>query len=147
MRFNFAGGLEDGSEPSRSLINVNGMLYGTTFLGGENGKHGTVFAITTAGSERVLHSFGSGEDGSEPLSGLTVLNGQLYGTTTVGGSLKKGTIYVITPSGSETVVHSFSGGSGGNFSDANLIAVSGTLYGTTMWSSGHQGGIVFQYSP
>ncbi len=95
----------------------------------------------------MLHSFGSGKDGSKPYSGLTVLNGQLYGTTMLAAAWKKGTIYVITPSGSETVVHSFSGGSGGNFPDANLIAVSGTLYGTTMWSSGHQGGIVFQYSP
>jgi uncharacterized repeat protein (TIGR03803 family) len=141
----FRGGV-DGAYPFASLTKLNGTLYGTTQQGGKHNK-GTVFAITTSGSERVLHSFGSGKDGSEPLAGLTALNGRLYGTTALGGGSKKGTLYAITPSGSETVLHSFPGGSGGEFPDANLTAISGTFYGTTMWSFGMKDGTAFEYSP
>jgi uncharacterized repeat protein (TIGR03803 family) len=95
----------------------------------------------------VLHSFGSGKDGSKPLAGLTVLNGQLYGTTSAGGLKKVGTIYTITPSGSESVVYSFLGGAGGQFPDANLTAIDGVLYGTTMWAFGRKDGTAFVYSP
>jgi uncharacterized repeat protein (TIGR03803 family) len=35
---------------------VNGVLYGTTYAVGKY-KLGTVFAVTTTGQERVLHSF------------------------------------------------------------------------------------------
>ncbi len=143
--YSFQGGA-DGADPFASLTKLNGTLYGTTQQGGAQNA-GTVFAITTSGSERVLHSFGSGQDGSEPLAGLTVLNGQLYGTTAYGGSSNRGTLYTITPSGSETVLHSFSGGRGGQFPDANLTASGGALYGTTMWSLGRTGGSVFEYSP
>jgi uncharacterized repeat protein (TIGR03803 family) len=142
---NFAGGLEDGSEPSRSLINVNGMLYGTTFLGGENGKHGTVFAITTSGKESVLYSFAGGpDDGANPSAGLVDINGTLYGTTQNGGlnctdsgyGYGCGTVFKLMPSGghyTERVLHRFNGDRGGDGQNpqADLINVNGTLYGTT----------------
>jgi uncharacterized repeat protein (TIGR03803 family) len=63
----------DGEQPEASLINVNGTLYGTTNYGGKYGS-GTVFSITTAGSEKVLHSFKGGADGSSPQSGLLDVN-------------------------------------------------------------------------
>ncbi len=47
----------DGLAPLAGLIDVNGILYGTTQGGGQYGG-GTVFAITRTGQERVLHSFG-----------------------------------------------------------------------------------------
>jgi uncharacterized repeat protein (TIGR03803 family) len=141
----FQGGT-DGANPFAGLTKFKGTLYGTTQQGGAHNA-GTVFAITTSGSESVLHSFGAGKDGSEPLAGLTALNGRLYGTTFYGGGSKLGTLYTITRSGSESVLHSFSGGHGGEFPDADLTAVSGALYGTTMWSYGHKDGTAFEYSP
>ncbi len=163
--YSFQGG-SDGAFPFAGLTELNGTLYGTTQQGGEH-KKGTVFAITTSGSENVLHSFGAGTDGIEPFAGLTVLNGQLYGTTAYGGSTTKGsgrgsrtsrkptsegTIYTITPSGSEEVVHNFTGGPGGRVPYANLTAMSGALYGTTIWGGnvkGPKGGVgtVFEFSP
>jgi uncharacterized repeat protein (TIGR03803 family) len=143
--YSFQGGA-DGAYPFAGLTESNGTLYGTTQQGGAKNA-GTVFAITTSGSESVLHSFGSGKDGSKPLAGLTVLNGQLYGTTSAGGSKKLGTIYTITPSGSESVVYSFLGGAGGQFPDASLTAIGGVLYGTTMWAFGKKDGTAFVYSP
>jgi uncharacterized repeat protein (TIGR03803 family) len=54
----FAGGTTDGAYPSSSLVlSADGNFYGTTAQGGEfNG--GTVFRITPAGVETLLHSFG-----------------------------------------------------------------------------------------
>jgi uncharacterized repeat protein (TIGR03803 family) len=161
--YNFKGGT-DGAYPFAGLTELNGTFYGTTALGGTH-KKGTVFAITTSGSESVLHSFGAGTDGIEPYAGLTVLKGQLYGTTAYGGSTtgdpspdrtkkptSEGTIYTITPSGSEQVVHNFTGGPGGRVPYANLTVMSGALYGTTIWGGNPKGlkggvGTVFEYSP
>jgi uncharacterized repeat protein (TIGR03803 family) len=70
---------------------VNGTLYGTTQFGGAYDCHeitcgaGTVFSITTDGTEKVLHSFGEGTDGNDPAAGLTDVSARLYGTTTSGG--------------------------------------------------------------
>jgi uncharacterized repeat protein (TIGR03803 family) len=137
-------GKGDGAYPFAGLTELNGTLYGTTQQGGAH-KDGTIFAITPSGSESVLYSFGGGSgDGSEPFAGVTVLNGQLYGTTAHGGPQDDGTIFSLTPSGSEAVLHSFTGGAGGRLPYANLTAMGGALYGTTMWG-GHIG-TVFEYS-
>jgi uncharacterized repeat protein (TIGR03803 family) len=94
----FAGGA-DGSGPEADLIDVNGTLYGTTGGGGTN-NGGTVFAVTTSGSERVLHSFeaccGTGTDGSNPLAGLINVRGAIYGTTHDGGASGFGTVFQVS---------------------------------------------------
>lgn len=85
--YSFAGG-SDGADPEAGLIDVKGTLYGTTYGGGAvcNGSGcGTVYAISTAGAERVLHSFAGGSDGMWPLAPLLDVKGTLYGTTTRGG--------------------------------------------------------------
>ncbi|MGA7246860.1 MAG: choice-of-anchor tandem repeat GloVer-containing protein, partial [Candidatus Cybelea sp.] len=84
----------DGVEPSAPLIKVKGTLYGTTVQGGAYGG-GTVFSITTAGKEKVLHSFGNG-DGTAPYAGLINVNGTLYGTTQDGGAYNSGTIFALS---------------------------------------------------
>ncbi len=52
----------DGAQPSGALIqSSDGNFYGTTFSGGNNNNNdGTVFKITPAGVETVLHSFTGG---------------------------------------------------------------------------------------
>jgi uncharacterized repeat protein (TIGR03803 family) len=100
--YSFSGGT-DGSFPTANLINVNGMLYGTTSFGGgyygcgnSNGC-GTVFSIDPkSGTEAVLHSFGSGSDGGSPVAGLINVNGMLYGTTASGGAQRHGTVFSIS---------------------------------------------------
>ena len=52
-----AGGGSDGLTPESGLTRFNGALYGTTTAGGAYGQ-GTVFKISTAGVESVVHSFG-----------------------------------------------------------------------------------------
>lgn len=89
-----------GVNPSGGLIDVNGTLYGTTAFGGAvqkcgGGGCGTVYSITTAGSENVLHSFGNGHDGIGPYTGLIKVKGKLYGTTQNGGAYNRGTIFSV----------------------------------------------------
>jgi uncharacterized repeat protein (TIGR03803 family) len=149
---NFAGAPSDGSTPRAGLTNVNGTLYGTTCDGGANG-YGTVYKITTSGTESVLYSFpGAPNDGSCPSAGLINVGGTLYGTTVGGGngygSSGAGTVYKITTSGTESVLYSFAGPpSDGEYPLAGLTNVGGTLYGTTAGGGGTGNGIVFSIVP
>ena len=141
-------GSGDGSSPYGGLVDVSGMLYGTTLDGGAHNQ-GTVFTITPSGAETVLYSFGGGSgDGGLPYSGLTDVNGTLYGTTYQGGAYNEGTVFTITPSGAESVVHSFGGGSGdGAGPQAGVIEMNGTLYGTTYSGGLFNNGTVFAITP
>ncbi len=121
----------DGFNPQSSLIDVNGLLYGTTASGGSKCVCGTVYRISTKGAEKVIYRFGSGTDGAAPQAGLIEVDDILYGTTTFGGASRGGTIYSITTSGTETVLHSFTGGTDGRIPVAPVTTVNGTLYGTT----------------
>lgn len=142
--YSFGSTYEDGINPSADLIDVNGMLYGTTQYGGAFGR-GTIYSVSTTGKEQVIYSFGTvANDGSEPTSGLLSFKGTLYGTTYSGGDYSEGTIFSITAKGKELVLHSFGRNSydGGN-PYADLVAVRGTLYGTT-YSGGEYGkGTIF----
>jgi uncharacterized repeat protein (TIGR03803 family) len=126
---------KDGATPYASLIAYNGTLYGTTSTGGSSQNCGTVFSLSMSGAESVLHSFqDSPHDGCNPLgSGVTELNGVLYGTTSAGGEHNYchcGTIYSMSTSDTERVLHSFSGGGS---PVASLTAYNGVLYGTTFY--------------
>ena len=51
---------------------------------------GTVFSLTPGASgtwtEKIVHAFGDGADGNEPLAGVVMdSSGNLYGTTRMGG--------------------------------------------------------------
>lgn len=146
-------GVPDAYNPTASLLDLNGTLYGTTQVGGEYG-YGAVFAVTTSGAEHVLYSFRGGSDGWAPFASLTAVNGALYGTTFNGGSRCKigcGTVFRVSTSGKERMLYSFRGyphdGAG---PIGSLVAVNGRLYGTT-WNGGGGGcdtgcGTVFEIS-
>jgi uncharacterized repeat protein (TIGR03803 family) len=140
------GNSGDGEYPVAGLTKVGSTLYGTTESGGAN-NFGTVFKIKCrrgSCTESVLHSFGSGSDGQDPLAGLTNVGGTLYGTTNNGGASNDGTVFAITTSGAESVLHSFAGGSDGAFpAYAGLTKVGSTLYGTTRQGGASNEGTVF----
>jgi uncharacterized repeat protein (TIGR03803 family) len=147
--YEFAGGA-DGAGPNSGLIDVGGVLYGTTENGGGGGCTnlgcGTVFSITPSGKETILHRF-SGEDGSLPWAGLTKVKSTLYGTTLTGGARGLGTIFSITRSGQETVLHSFATYGDGSEPFGALLNVKGTLYGTTDYGGAYGEGSVFKLTP
>jgi len=130
----------DGTNPSSSLTNVKGTLYGTTGFGGNHG--GTVFKITPAGQESVLYAF-SGHDrgiGNGPYGPPIVVKGTLYGATADGGSracgIGCGAVFSLTLSGHAQQLYAFKGGSDGTFPETGVINDAGTLYGTTFSGGG-----------
>lgn len=149
------GAAPDGNDPGASLIDVGGTLYGTTAYGGSydycgaSGYTGcgTLFSLTTGGTEKVLHSFGKGTDGFKPEAPLIKVGGTLYGTTASGGAYGGGTVFGITTSGGEKVLHSFGYGADGKDPVAGLLDVRGILYGTTYSGGVLGGGTVFRLTP
>jgi uncharacterized repeat protein (TIGR03803 family) len=142
--YNFGSVSNDGRDPRSTPRYIRGALFGTTESGGTNDL-GTVFSVTTSGSESVVHSFGSSNDGVGPDGGLTASG---YGVTRSGGTYGYGTVYRILPSGSETVLYSFGGSRLDGFHPVDgLIELNGTLYGTTRYGGTHGVGTVYSISP
>ncbi len=142
----------DGQLPSGGVIaDSAGNLYGTTGEGGTYGD-GTVFKLTPAGEETVLHSFKPGNhDGVQPFGGLVMdPAGNLYGTTTGGGFLDHGIVFEVNPSTTnEEILHNFHGTPiDGEAPDSELIFDSlGNLYGTTSIGGASNVGTVFGMTP
>lgn len=146
------GAAGDGVWPTTDMIyykSSSGMFYGTTYGGGSGGSGacasgcGTVYAISTGGSESILYSFKGAPDGAIPEGGIVQSGANLYGTTFYGGKSNSqcadyrgcGTIFELSTSGSEQVLHSFTGGTDGTNPAGKLRNLNGTpkgaLYGTT----------------
>jgi uncharacterized repeat protein (TIGR03803 family) len=155
---NFGGG-HDGQLPIAGLIfDTSGNLYGTTIAGGAYSS-GTIFELTPAGAgswtESILHDFKhDGVDGMDPAASLTFdASGNLYGTTTLGGSYNKGTVFELTPAAGggwdEITLYSFGADKDGKLPYSSVIFDSaGNLYGTTTAGGDHaNGGAVFELMP
>src|SRR5271165_43180 len=153
-------GSPDGSAPYAGPTLKGTTLYGTTMEGGTgpgNTGYGVVYGVsTTTGKETILHTFTANTqapyDGEEPLGGVTVYNGNLYGTTFGGGlydGVGYGTIYEIAKSGKqyvETVLYAFSGGLDGGYPYyvTPVFDKLGNLYGTTAYGGTYGNGVVFK---
>ncbi len=153
----FAGGSSDGATPYAGLVmDGAGNLYGTTYAGGAS-DNGIVFEIAPDGTETILHSFAGGSDGSAPAAALLMdSGGNLYGTTSQGGTLKGGTVFEVDAGGAESVLYAFDGnGNGGGDSPAGAIVMdaAGNLYGTAAGGGDHHEchgygcGVVYELSP
>ena len=161
----------DGYDSSAGLaLDQKGNLYGTTTYGGAHGG-GVVFKLTPDGKYTVLHSFCQQgypcTDGTAPRGGLVLdQNGNLYGTTLLGGGVIGycsdvgygcGVVFKLTPKGKETVLYSFcpqypSCTDGASPYAGLVFDQKGNLYGTTEYggancSPGYGCGVVFKLTP
>ncbi|HKV79144.1 MAG TPA: choice-of-anchor tandem repeat GloVer-containing protein [Candidatus Sulfotelmatobacter sp.] len=107
----FTGYPNDGYRPYGVVVQgYDGNFYGITFQGGANNE-GTVFKISPSGAYTLLHSFlyaAPAYDGASPIAGLTLgTDGNLYGSTSAGGTKNAGMIYKITTAGVETKLYDF----------------------------------------
>ncbi len=151
-----SSGADDGTNPEAGLIDVDGLLYGTTFAGGKFNL-GTLFAMTPDGEEVAVYSFPGGADGAGPEANLTYAFGSLYGTTVNGGHREIGgkpeenfgTVFkaglVDNSKLSVQTLLTFGGGTDsgdGRYPLAPLTSLGGLLYGTTYY-----GGSVFVDPP
>ena len=141
-------GFTNGANPIAGLmLGSGGNFYGTTQVGGTNGE-GTVFAVSASGALTSLYSFTGGNDGANPDAGLAQGNdGELYGTTYLGGTNGYGTVFRISTNGALTSLYSFTNGSDG----ANPFAVltlgsDGNFYGTTQAGGTNGNGTIFKIS-
>jgi uncharacterized repeat protein (TIGR03803 family) len=152
-------GCADGSGPSGGVIMNNGNLYGVASGGGTtcNPGCGVVFELTFDATkkkweERVLYS-PDGTHGSNPVGGVIIDSGNLYGVTEYGGSHLYGTVFEVTldpatKTWQGKAIYNFcekSGCANGGFPQAGVIMNKGNLFGTTAEGGGAGGpGTVFE---
>jgi uncharacterized repeat protein (TIGR03803 family) len=163
--YSFGASASDGTSPVGALIQASdGNFYGTTSAGGANG-FGTVFKVTPAGIETVLHSFGASPSDGRNLfpppfeSLIQASDGNFYGMTPGGGANtcpagspltnSCGTVFEITPAGVETILYSFgASASDGSNPEGNLVQASdGNFYGVTEGGGSQKSGTVFKLIP
>jgi uncharacterized repeat protein (TIGR03803 family) len=149
----FSGGDSDGSYPTGGLIfDSSGNLYGTANRGGGPRGLGVVFQLTPQSdgtwTENILHEFRS-KDGAYPAAGLVFdAAGNLYGTTSNGGTANLGVAFELTPANGQwtiSILHNFTGSDGSEPAyGALLLDTAGNLYGATFAGGTHGYGAVFK---
>jgi uncharacterized repeat protein (TIGR03803 family) len=127
---------------------ANGYLYGMTSNGALAG--GTIYQISPTNQVSVLYTFCAQPqcaDGSNPQGGLAFDDaGNLYGTTSGGGTEGGGTIFKITTQGVLTTLHDFEYSDGAS-PWAGLVYFGGIFYGTTVSGGSAGNGTIFSITP
>jgi len=149
--YTFQGEPNDAWRPMGGLTYYKGSFYGTTVDGpsGPGGGIGTVFKISKSGKkyvEEILFVFDI-TDGSAPGAVTPVFDsqGNLYGTTTGGGSPGNGTVFKLTPGGTESVLHNFNCSNDGCVPWAGVtLDKKGNLYGTTQIGGAYGYGTIYE---
>jgi uncharacterized repeat protein (TIGR03803 family) len=128
----------------------SGNLYGVNYEGGTGS--GSIFQLVPSSSgwtKNVLYIFSSPANGLNPFGGLVLdSTGNVYGTTTFGGTSNGGTVFELSPAGDSwtlTTLHSFPGGGGA--SSSLTLDAAGNLYGTTESDGVFSLGSVFKLTP
>jgi uncharacterized repeat protein (TIGR03803 family) len=145
---------EDGALPQAGLTDGgDGLLYGTTTVGGADGR-GVLYSITPDGSVRTtLHDF-TDAGGSLPIGGLLLAtDSRLYGTTSAGGTTSSGdastlgTVYSIALDGTDfTKLADFESATGAN-GNGRMVQLNGTEFIGTTTNGGRCGaGTIFRLS-
>ncbi len=155
----FAGA--DGSCPCGAVVSAaDASFFGRTYGGGAFSA-GTIFQVTSDGGFTVVRSFtGDPEDAhpsvirgfAHPRAPVILgTDGNLYGTTLVGGTTDLGAVFKIDLNGTVTLLHSFSGnGDGGQPSTALVQAADGNFYGGTgllRYGGTASGNVLFTITP
>jgi uncharacterized repeat protein (TIGR03803 family) len=147
LLFSFKG--TNGSRPQGGLIQASdGQFYGTTVAGGVGSDNGTIFRINSNGVFTLLYTFPSnGRNGTSPLGSLFQhTDGNLYGTTSLGGS-GDGTVFRITLAGVFSSLVSFNGVNGSGPAAGLVRGSDGNFYGTTQFGGATDNGTVFRVTP
>lgn len=104
--YSFTGGNDGGGPATNLTFGASDKLYSTGAYGGTSGTGcgglgcGVVFELKPNGNggwrEVTLHNFGHGSDGYLPYGGVIFgVDGNLYGTTYLGGTKNLGVVYKL----------------------------------------------------
>jgi uncharacterized repeat protein (TIGR03803 family) len=107
-------------------------------------------ATLSAQTYKDLFEFDGTTHGCCPQYPETLAQGQdgnLYGTTTTGGTSNVGTVFKVTPSGTLTVIYNFDITHGSTPNGGLVLGVDGNLYGTTEHGGAHSYGNIFTITP
>jgi len=152
--YSFQGEPNDGSGPEGGLAYYKGSFYGTTRGGPTQPAEtpGTIFKITKSGKKYIYEIFfyfpSGGEGGMYPGCVTPVFDsaGNLYGTTTGGGTQGNGIVFKLAPNGTETVLHSFTdqNGDGGVPQSGVTLDKKDNVYGTTQIGGTYGWGTLYE---
>ena len=127
----------DGNQPDLAgvILDSVGNLYGTAAFGGAGGQ-GAVYKLDPRGNATVVYAFPGDTDGQYPYNNGVILglDGQLYGTTALGGKTGDGVVYQLNGDGNERVLYSLSAFTANGFARPTGGVIrdrAGNLYGTT----------------
>jgi len=144
----------NGSYPvGNSVIEVGGVLYGMTGVGGASiDRKGTIYKINPDGTGfSLLHSFnGTDGMGTVPRGDLTSYGGVLYGMASDDyRSTDDGVIFKINMDGTGyEVVHDFNGQTDGRWPYGTLrLGSDGKFYGMTSQGGANECGTIFSINP
>jgi uncharacterized repeat protein (TIGR03803 family) len=138
--------LGDGGHPESRPVVLDGMLYGTTFDGGNapisciNTNPGLYWGCGVLyrydplkNRTTVAHAFDE-TDGLTVPAPLTAAHGVLYGVTQRGGHYGAGTVFRFDPAGALTTLHSFNYGPQEGAWPLSAVVVAGKmLYGIAIY--------------
>lgn len=141
--------------PGTLIQGFDGNFYGVTLDGVASGQCqgnycGTIFRMTPGGKSTTLYSFctqAGCPDGQVPASLLQSTDGNLYGTTGLGGAGNAGTLFRIGYAGNLTTLYSFcvqSGCPDGSSPRGLVQAPDGIIYGTTSGGGANGYGTIFK---
>ena len=155
--YSFTGGTDGANPQGGVILDSKGNLYGTTESGGANGAGAVFELVPNSGggwTEQVIYNFNgfvNSSDGALPFGGLVFDNkGNLYGTTTFGGTSSAGTVFELSPGSNgtwtEKIIYNFSGGAGSPspFQMSFLVDALGNLYASAQNCGTYGFGCVFE---
>jgi uncharacterized repeat protein (TIGR03803 family) len=138
------------------ILDGAGNLYGTAQTGGQY-RDGTAFQLTPGSGGwtfTALYAFGNSaiHDGSQPTAGFVMdASGNLYGTTTLGGTNNYGTVFELSPTPKgrwkETILHEFAAEDGEQPATGLIFDAAGNLYGVAPQGGQFNCGTIFELSP
>ena len=144
---------DDGRNPATPLLLASdGHWYGTTSLGGANGR-GAVYRVAPDGSFGVVHAFTerAGAKDEQRVSGLTEgPDHAFYGSIAPPGIHHGGTLFRVTADGQYSVLHefgSFDTREGRNPVGPPVPGPDGNFYGATHSGGLHGLGAVYRMTP
>jgi hypothetical protein len=154
--YSFQGYPNDGAWPRTLTVNSQGVLYGTTQLGGSSDV-GTVFQLlssSTGWSESVLFSVLYDQTPCNPPGPLTFdSSGNIYFPTPQGGPSNTGCAIQLTPpvppaiGWKATLLHAYGDAAGTTPSSPLLVSGTGELFGVALTGGNAAQGTLYKLSP